>query len=446
VITGQDLRMAREAQGVGLGKLAARIGRSKGHLSKVERGVDHRAVTPALIRDYQRALGVALSETHRVEPVRDDSPATVTEHPAWPGSPVMRAPADARAIVDRTADRSASAVFPERAHSVNADDNVQRRKFLTGAAITGFALVAPQADWLSGTRRIGPDDVRLLTERTARQRRLDDYLGGVDTYQVYAVELEATKKLHREASYQEPVGEALLALIAEQAQQTGWAAFDAGQHPEAERLYRESLSAAQQAGNRSLAGNAFAYLAYQMVSTARPGVDVAARSCETVDSAAPSAVRALMSERLAWAHAVARQPSETERALARAHSALDEDAGEPAPDWAQWVDHDEIQIMTGRCWTELHRPLRAVPVLEQVLSTFDDSHARDKALYLTWLATAYLDANEIEQAAVVTRRAVNLSTGVGSVRPQQRIGPLLDRLEPHRQLPQVRDLLALARG
>jgi transcriptional regulator with XRE-family HTH domain len=60
VITGQDLRMVREAQGVGLGKLAVRIGRSKGHLSKVERGVDDRAVTPALVRDYERALGVTV--------------------------------------------------------------------------------------------------------------------------------------------------------------------------------------------------------------------------------------------------------------------------------------------------------------------------------------------------------------------------------------------------
>jgi tetratricopeptide (TPR) repeat protein len=48
---------------VGLGKLAAQIGRSKGHLSKVERNVDNRAVSPALIRDYQLALGVKVSAT-----------------------------------------------------------------------------------------------------------------------------------------------------------------------------------------------------------------------------------------------------------------------------------------------------------------------------------------------------------------------------------------------
>jgi len=56
-VKGRDLRAAREDAGVGLGWLAARIGRSKGHLSKVEREIEDREVTPALVRDYERALG-----------------------------------------------------------------------------------------------------------------------------------------------------------------------------------------------------------------------------------------------------------------------------------------------------------------------------------------------------------------------------------------------------
>ncbi|MFE7158931.1 hypothetical protein [Streptomyces sp. NPDC057636] len=75
---------------------------------------------------------------------------------------------------------------------------------------------------------------------------------------------------------------------------------------------------------------------------------------------------------------------------------------EPVPDWAAWVDQDEADIMKGRCWTELRRPLRAVPVLEAVLARFDDAQARDKSLYLSWLAESYLAAGGVEQAAVVT--------------------------------------------
>ncbi|MFE4958701.1 hypothetical protein ACFRCW_32870 [Streptomyces sp. NPDC056653] len=77
---------------------------------------------------------------------------------------------------------------------------------------------------------------------------------------------------------------------------------------------------------------------------------------------------------------------------------------------------------------------------------YSDDHARDKALYLSWLANAYLTAGEVEQAAVTTGRALELSTGVASIRPRQRIAPLLDQLRPHADLSVVRDLLEHAAG
>lgn len=97
--------------------------------------------------------------------------------------------------------------------------------------------------------------------------------------------------------------------------------------------------------------------------------------------------------------------------------------------------------MTGRCWTELRRPLRAVPVLEKALEAYDDRHARDKALYLSWLADSYLAAGEVEQAAAVTGRALDLSAGVASVRPRQRLEPVLQQLDGHRTLPVVAEVL-----
>jgi hypothetical protein len=81
------------------------------------------------------------------------------------------------------------------------------------------------------------------------------------------------------------------------------------------------------------------------------------------------------------------------------------------------MDHTEAQIVAGRCWTELHRPLRAIPVLESGLAAYDDSHARDKSLYLTWLAESYIDAAEIEQATSVMNWALDLSAGIGRCQP-----------------------------
>lgn len=100
--------------------------------------------------------------------------------------------------------------------------------------------------------------------------------------------------------------------------------------------------------------------------------------------------------------------------------------------------------MTGRCWAVLHRPMRAIPALERALAEFDDTYARDKALYLSWLADAYFDANEVEQACATAVTAVRLAGGAGSIRPGQRLDSVLNRLEPHADLPCVVELRALA--
>lgn len=324
-----------------------------------------------------------------------------------------------------------------------------RREFLKTSA-AALAVGLPELSRPATGGRVGGDVPEKLRQRTARLRRLDDVLGGGDTYRTYLGEYQATRSLLRRTSYTEETGRGLLSVLAEQAQQAGWAAFDGGRHAEARGLYEASQKAATDAGDAELAGNALAFLAYQGLGGDRnarqDAVQTAARSCATAGPDAAPGVRALLYERLAWAHAVAGHADETERALQAAQAALDEVNGAPQPDWVAWVDETELQIMSGRCWTELRRPLRAVPVLEAALARFADSHARDKALYLSWLADSYLTAGEVEQAAVVTGRALDLSSGVASVRPRERLAPVLVRLGEHQALTAVADVLDRARG
>ncbi|WP_254407277.1 XRE family transcriptional regulator [Streptomyces sp. GMY02] len=335
---------------------------------------------------------------------------------------------------------------PPAPTSTTEDRNDMRRRHFLRAS-TGLAVSLPALHQPTTGTRLGRGEPEKLRRRTARLRRLDDVLGGGDTYRVYLGEYQATKALLRTASYTEDTGRALLSVLAEQAQQAGWAAFDAGREADAAGLYQDSYQAATEAGDTDLAGNALAFLAYQTVpGDRRTGVEIATRSCETIGPDAPAGVRALLHERKAWACAVAGLASQTESALESAEAALRDAGSAPQPDWVAWVDPTELQIMSGRCWTELRRPLRAVPVLENALARYDDSHARDKALYLSWLADAYLSGGEVEQAASVTSRALDLSHGVASVRPRHRLAPVLKRLGAHRGLPAVDDALAKAAG
>ncbi|WP_326607986.1 helix-turn-helix domain-containing protein [Streptomyces sp. NBC_01800] len=325
---------------------------------------------------------------------------------------------------------------------------VRRRTILQAATTTGLAAALPALHRPDPPRRITDTYVDRLRERTARLRRLDDILGGGDTYRVYLGEVLFTKGLLRRGSFTHDSRRRLTALLAEQAQQAGWAAFDGGRTRDAESLYEESRDFARDAQDSDLYGNSLAFLAYNTIAdNRRTAVAFAEDSCATITDRTPSSVRALLYERLAWACAVDNQPDGTEDALTAAREALaDAQDGEPQPDWSVWVDDTELDIMTGRCWTELCRPLRAVPVLTDALNRYSDDHARDKALYLSWLANAYLTAGEVEQAAVTTGRALELSTGVASIRPRQRIAPLLDQLRPHADLSVVRDVLEHAAG
>lgn len=314
-------------------------------------------------------------------------------------------------------------------------DPVQRRQFLS--VMAGMALPAGT----DGGCRLGPSDVDRLGRHTARLRRLDDILGGGDTYGIYAAEAERTAALINRSEHSQVVARALRSLLAEQHQLAGWAAFDAGRHSQARTHYRDSRAAAVEADDGALAANALAFMAYQQTTVQDDGTRAADAAVAQARRVATPRVGALLLERSAWAHAVAGDSRAADTALGQSREELNRSDNRPEPDWTFWVDGTELDIMTGRCWTELRRPLRAVPVLERVLATFDDTHGRDKALYLTWLASSYLQAREVEQAATTLGRAHELSAGVASVRPLARFADVARQLEPHRCVPEVADVL-----
>ncbi|MFF4836570.1 helix-turn-helix domain-containing protein [Streptomyces sp. NPDC001315] len=380
---GTVFRLAREETGISYQRLAAECG-----------------IKPERVGALARGRG-------RVESY--DKIAVIADALRIPGSMVGLAPRPWETAVDTVA--------------------VRRRDVLTAGAV-GLAATLPGVLSPSAPGRVGTRAVAQLRERTARLRRLDDILGGGDTWRVYASEYQATKGVLRNGTYGESVGRELLALAAEQAQQAGWAAFDGGRERDATTLYRESRSAAEEAGAGDLARNALAYLAYQEVSAdPRAAAAIASYSCEAITEDTPATVRALLWERCAWARAAAEDVTGTDEALTEARAALGaDDAGDPQPDWSAWVDQVELDIMAGRCWTALRRPLRAVPLLVRGLDQFDDAHARDKALYSTWLAEAYSTAGEVEEAARVAVRAVELADGVASARPRRRIEQVVSAL------------------
>ncbi|AZQ32641.1 XRE family transcriptional regulator [Streptomyces cyaneochromogenes] len=321
---------------------------------------------------------------------------------------------------------------------------------LPGAFATLAELLPPgdplePGDGNSG-RRIGASTVAALAGRVHGLRLADDVLAGGDLIDRAFRELSRAVQLHRESSYDEPTGNALLVQIGELSQIAGWIASDAGQHAQAEHAYQLGISAARQAGDGTLVANLAGSLAYQHANTGREldAVDLAQAALDEAGPSAPPQTRALFFDRVAWAHAKAGRThaQQAMRALGEAHEALTQEAPDPAPQWAYWVSREELEVMDARVYTELARPLRAVPLLRSVLERYDATHARELALYLSWLAVAYADANEPEAAAETAARMFELSADVASERTSERGRVVLRRLADYDDVPEVRELLA----
>jgi hypothetical protein len=85
--------------------------------------------------------------------------------------------------------------------------------------------------------------------------------------------------------------------------------------------------------------------------------------------------------------------------------------------------------MAGRVWTQLHRPLRAVPLLERAIEGYPVDAAREVSLYLTWLAEALLQGGEVERAEAELGWAVDLAGGAGSDRSDARVQEIRRQIE-----------------
>ncbi|MFJ1930542.1 helix-turn-helix domain-containing protein [Streptomyces sp. NPDC088131] len=295
--------------------------------------------------------------------------------------------------------------------------------------------------------RVGVAQVADLQQRVHGLRLADDFLAGGDLMRPALRELRTVVRTFREQSYTESVGRQLLVQIGELAQIAGWITSDAGQHAEAERIYRVGLSAATQAEDRTLAANLAGSLAYQLSNTGREleGLDLARAALDGAGSAAPPKARALYLDRVAWAHTKAggtENAQQAMRTLGEASEALSADSeGIESPAYLYWVDAGELQVMESRVYTELRRPLRAVPLLRDVLGRYDATHTRELALYLSWLAVAYADANEPEEAAATAERVLTLSADVASERTAERVRVVLTRLAEYADVPEVRAVL-----
>ncbi|GAB3696035.1 helix-turn-helix domain-containing protein [Saccharopolyspora tripterygii] len=357
--TGADLRAAREAAGVSLCGLARRTHFAKSYLSMVETG--KRPVAPDVADAYEQVLGV----------------------------PLRPAPADPVRV----------------AH-----------EWLVGES--------PMVVQVRAGRRVGAELATELERRVVELRHLDDVVACRDLLPAVSRELADAGELVRSASFSEPVGRRLFTAVGELAQLAGWIASDAGRHAEAQRFYVSGVGAAGEASDRVLGAQLLSSLSYQVANVCDPRDAVLlARTAALGAEGATPVVRALFLERVAWASVRAADVTGTWRALEAVDEAYERRGGSGSePEWVYWLDRSEIDVMAGRCMIELGRPADAEPLLARAIAHYPPDHAREVALYLSWLAESHARAGDLDAARDALDRAQRHAEIMPSARTEARLG------------------------
>lgn len=300
----------------------------------------------------------------------------------------------------------------------------------------------------AGGRSVGVETVDYFRHRVHALRRADDVIPGKDLIEPAFREFELAVHTAKEGTFSESVGRRLLSTVGELAQITGWIAHDAGQHRRAEDTYRVGLSASREAGDAVLSGQLLGTLGYGLSNTGSEidGLALALAALDEAGDDAPPRTRALFWDRVAWGHTKVGDASAATRALGEAEQALGQHGEEDEPPWVYWVDANELAIMEARVFTELAKPLRAVPLLTDTLARYDPTHVREFTLYQSWLAVALTDANEPETAAHVLMQMLTASANLGSDRLAERTRVVLRKLEPHHGIAEVDAVTEVARA
>jgi hypothetical protein len=219
----------------------------------------------------------------------------------------------------------------------------------------------------------------------------------------------------------------LLGLVAGLAQLAGWTAADAGRPDAARRAYGVGLATAAAAGDRALGAHLLGCLSHLVVERDPAEALLLARTGYAgARHSGAGGLRALLLHRVAFAAARSGERRTSETALAAAERVADRRAPDREPAWLYWLDPGELAVMAGRCFAALRRPLRAVPLLRQrwdravaPLRPAEEPRPpgpRTVAIDGGWLAEAYLDAGEVEQAGAVALAAVVAAIRSGSPR------------------------------
>ncbi|MCQ4080717.1 transcriptional regulator [Streptomyces sp. RB6PN25] len=327
-----------------------------------------------------------------------------------------------------------------------------RRDFLTGSTVAASALVEPSRDWLitgpdtavsrNGGPRVGTCDVEAVRATTQALVELDHRFGSGHVRPVVVHYLNSVVSGLLAGSYREATGRQLFAAVARLTELAGYMAVDTGQPGLAQRYYIQALRLAQAAGDRGYGGYVLAAgMSHLAASLGNPReiAQLARAAQEGARGHATPTAQAMFYAAEARGHALLGDARTTSVVAGKAVEALERATPGDDPDWIAHFDQAYLADELAHCHRDLGQAGPAARRAEEALAGHPPTRARRRAIGLLLLATAQLQAREVDEACHTATQAVTLLGGLRSSRGAEYLDDFRRRLEPFGQETSVRE-------
>ncbi|MEV5676114.1 sporulation protein [Streptomyces sp. NPDC052164] len=330
--------------------------------------------------------------------------------------------------------------------------SVNRRDFLAGSGFAASAFTTPVTRWLItpadetaghlGGKQVGRADLDELRDAADDARRWDSKYGG-GSWKANSV----TDCLdHRAApllrgSFSDDIGRELFSVSAELSRLAGWTAFDVGRHEAAQRHFIQALRLARAGGDVQLGCYVLTTMALQalMRGFASEAVDMAQGAFNRAKGRAAPRVLAFTRLIEARAHARARDPRSASRALAASEDLLTRakrDSGDE-PAWIDFYAHSRLSADAAEIFRDLKNPKASLAWNGQAAAMPPGTFTRSVGMRLAIVATAHLQARDLDHGIALGNRSVDILARVRSSRALDYVREFTAALDPWRREPVV---------
>ncbi|MFG3104158.1 helix-turn-helix domain-containing protein [Streptomyces sp. NPDC048182] len=367
---GRELRRRRLVARLSLLQLGQRVHYSKGHLSKVERGLKRPTLELARLCDAELGAGGELSSLVALPHGRPCLPVPGNDEEVW----LMQLRKDGSSSFEPVTRRDLIAAGAATALSLQIGTPLVPGPVLEGAA----TLVDASRSIFEQLRRLG-------------QASGPSYVLPPLIAQTHSLEQLAVSSGPRTRT-------ALLVLASRYAEYTGWMAQETGDDAAALWWTDRAVRLATAGTDSGLA--VYAQVRRSLVSLYRGDI---AESMElatlALRSTAPDRIRGLAAQHLAQGRAVAGDHAGCLRSLDRARELLERDGADPSQP-VLGASHlpDVVSMFTGWCLFDLGRPRQAAAILDKELARVPGHALRTRTRYGVRGALAHATAGDIDQA------------------------------------------------